>query len=69
MENEWEEIFDKELLPALDAVTNALYREAKIKGILNQEYFEHCMCSIKEKALAYVEGKQNALTNIESNIK
>lgn len=69
MENEWEEIFDKTLIPALDAVMNTLYREAKIKGILNQEYFGHCMCSIKEKALAYVEGKQNALTNIESNIK
>ena len=69
MKAKWEVVLDETLIPAIDDVMNALYRESMINGRLNVGYMNHCTKLIKEKASNYVDGKLNALIGANSDIK
>lgn len=64
MQQGWEKGVDANIINAIDIVMNTLYRESKVNGRLNTEYFNHCTEIIKKRACNYIDLKLHALENI-----
>ncbi len=66
---EWEKAVDKLLLPMIDGVMDAVYREIKINGTINIDYLKHCTDILQKKTSAYITSKSNALIEYGSKVE
>lgn len=65
---EWEKAVDKLLLPMIDGVMNAVYRDSKrMDSTLDINYLKCCTEVLQKKTSAYIASKSNALIEYGSN--